>query len=219
MKLTSKAAGAALLTLPMLVLAGVNIDHIESPTSSFDLVNDDIRIGAKSTVKDLETVNGAIELGDGTRAAGVETVNGGIELGAGVHVDDAETVNGDITAGANLTVKEDLETVNGDIRVGSNANIGADVRTVNGAISLDRAVVNGEVVVSAGTIDTGAGSRIGKIHVEDSSNSGNSKRKPRVTVGANTVVGPIVFERDGELRVHRTATVGEVTGVKATLFD
>lgn len=220
MNRTCIAACAALAALPALAWAGVNIDHIESATSSFDLVNEDIRIGAKSTVKNLETVNGGIELGDGSRAAGVETVNGGIELGAGVRVDEAETVNGDITAGANLTVKEDLETVNGDIRVGSNANIGADVRTVNGAISLDKAVVKGEVVISAGTIDTGAGSRIGQIRVEDSNNgSDNRKRKPLVTVGANTVVGPIVFEREGELRVHRTATVGEVTGVKAVLFE
>ncbi len=220
MNATRMAALGLLATLPLLARAGVDIDHIESATSSFDLVNEDIRIGANSTVRNLETVNGGIELGDGSRAAGVETVNGGIELGARVHVDDAETVNGDITAGENLTVREDLETVNGDIRVGSLANVGGDVRTVNGAISLDKAVVKGEVVITAGSIDTGAGSKIGAIRVEDSNgNTDGKKRKPVVTVGPNTTVGPVIFEREGELRVHRTATVGEVKGVKATRFD
>ncbi len=220
MNATRMAALGLLATLPLVAWAGVNIDHIESATSSFDLVNEDIRIGANSTVKNLETVNGEIELGDGSRAAGVETVNGGIELGARVRVDDAETVNGDITAGEGLVVKEDLETVNGDIRVGASATIGEDVRTVNGAITLDKAVVKGEVVITAGTIDTGAGSKIGAIRVEESSGySDGKKRKPVVTVGPNTTVGPIIFEREGELRVHRTATVGEVTGVKATVFE
>jgi len=94
------------------------------------------------------------------------------------------------------------------------------VRTVNGAITLDKAVVKGEVVITAGTIDTGAGSKIGAIRVEESSGySDGKKRKPVVTVGPNTTVGPIIFEREGELRVHRTATVGEVTGVKATVFE
>lgn len=220
MNLKITSAAGVFAVLPLLAWADVNVDHIVSATSSFDLVNDDIRIGANSTVKSLQTVNGGIELGDGSRAATVETVNGDIELGARVHLDDAETVNGNITAGAGLHVDEDLETVNGDIRPGSGAEIGEDVRTVNGAIVLDRAIVKGEVALVAGSIDTGAGSKIGTIRVEDSNgNDGGRKRKPVVTVGANTVVDSVIFERDGELRVHRLAKVGKVSGAQPALFD
>lgn len=220
MNLRTTTVAGVLAALPLLAWAGVNIDHIESATSSFDLVNDDIRIGANSTVKSLQTVNGGIELGDGSRAATVETVNGDIKLGARARVDDAETVNGSITAGAGLFVKDDLETVNGDIRIGASADIGGDVSTVNGAIVLDKAIVKGEISIVSGSVDTGSGSKIGSIRVEESNGDRNGKkRKPVVTIGANTVVDSVIFERDGELRVHRSAKLGKVSGVQAMPFD
>jgi hypothetical protein len=64
----------------------------------------------------------------------------------------------------------------------------------------------------------------GGIHVEKP--SGNQwfqmgKRKPpRVIIGPDARVdGPLVFEREVKLYVHRSATVGTVRGATAVRYD
>ena len=50
-------------------------------------------------------------------------------------------------------------------------------------------------------------------------NSG-SKRKPRVVIGPDAVVeGPLKFEREVSLYVHRSARTGPVTGAEAVMFE
>jgi len=47
-----------------------------------------------------------------------------------------------------------------------------------------------------------------------------ASRKPRVIIGPNAVVeGPLLFEREVVLYVHRTARVGPVTGAEPIPFD
>lgn len=209
----------ALLGLPLVACADIHIPQINAPDATFDTVNGSIRIGADSVVGDLETVNGSLSLGSDSRGESLETVNGGIALGDRVQIDGAETVNGDIVAGVELRCSGDLETVNGDIRLGRGAEIGEDVSTVNGRIALDAARVRGALEIVAGEIDTGRGSNIGAITVRETRGTKTPKGTPRVTVGADSVVGPIVFERDGELRVHRSARVGDISGVEPVYFD
>jgi hypothetical protein len=46
------------------------------------------------------------------------------------------------------------------------------------------------------------------------------KRKPRIVIGPNAVVeGPLVFKREVNLYVHRTARIGQVTGATAVRYD
>jgi hypothetical protein len=207
------------LGAPLTACADVRIPQINSPDATFDTVNGSIRIGADSVVGDLETVNGSVSLGSSSRGGTLETVNGGIDLGDRVRIESAETVNGDIVAGAELICSGDLETVNGDVRLGRGAEVGEDIATVNGRIVLDRATVRGALGIVAGEIDTGRGSNIGAINVHASRGTKTPKGKPRVIVGADSVVGPIVFERDGELRIHRSARVGTISGVEPAYFD
>ena len=212
-------AFAALLALPLAACADINVGRIDSPGSSFDTVNGSIRVGANSVVGDLETVNGSVFLGDDSRGEDLETVNGDIHVGDNVRIDSAETVNGDIVAGVELRCSGDLETVNGDIRLGRGADVDESVVTVNGRILLDGARVRGALEIVSGEIETGRGSKIGAITVHEARGSKTSKGKPRVTVGADNVVGPIVFEQAGELRVHRSARVGRISGVEPVYFD
>jgi hypothetical protein len=61
----------------------------------------------------------------------------------------------------------------------------------------------------------------GGIKVEKPSGwSWGKQRPPRVVIGPNSVVeGELVFEREVELFVHATATVGKITGATATRYE
>jgi hypothetical protein len=47
-----------------------------------------------------------------------------------------------------------------------------------------------------------------------------NKRNPRIVLGPNAVVeGPLVFKREVNLYVHKTARIGQVTGGTAVRYD
>jgi len=46
------------------------------------------------------------------------------------------------------------------------------------------------------------------------------RRKPRVVIGPRAVVhGPLEFEREVRLYVHRSARTGKITGAEPVVFD
>lgn len=152
----------------------------------------------------------------------IDKVNSGIGIDDDSTAGTLETVNGGISIGAKGVVRDDAGTVNGSIRLDPDANVGGRVETVNGGITLDRAHVGGGIETVAGDIEIGAGSRVeGGITVRKPTGwSWGKQRTPRVTIGAGAVVeGTLRFEREVELYVHDSATVGAIEGATAKRYS
>lgn len=212
-----RTSSALLLTLalaaPSLVMA----------QDSISKVNGSVHANAGQTYGDLDTVNGSIEIADNVTAREVGTVNGGISVGSGARLASLETVNGGIKAGGKVQVDGDVETVNGGIFFDRGSKIRDGISTVNGAIGLVGTDVGGGIETVSGDITVGVDSHVkGGIKVEKPKGNFNYSRNkpPRIVIGPNAVVeGPLVFERDVTLYVHRTAKIGKVTGATAKSFD
>lgn len=186
-----------------------------------DKVNGNITASAGQTWGDLETVNGSIRIDSGTRIGSAETVNGSIHAGDNVTSKGLETVNGAITAGQRLDASGDVETVNGAITLGKGSRAHS-VSTVSGAIELIDTDLSGGIETVAGDITVGAGSHVrGGLKVEKpKGRQSRPQDPPRIVIGANAVVdGPLVFEREVKLYVHRSAKIGPVTGATAHSYD
>jgi DUF4097 and DUF4098 domain-containing protein YvlB len=190
----------------------------------------------------LQTVNGSIRVETGANTGDIETVNGSVHLESGVNVGNAETVNGSIKADGKLQAKS-LETVNGSIRLGEQSRVGGietvngsvfadrgsdisrSVETVNGAIGLVDTDVHGSIATVNGDITVGVGSHVrGGITVEKPNSNwmpvSMKQRKLRIVIGPDAVVeGPMVFKRDVNLYVHKSARIGQVTGATAVRYD
>ncbi|MCC4587861.1 hypothetical protein LL962_12240 [Xanthomonas sp. NCPPB 1067] len=183
------------------------------------------RIGAEAgkVYGNLETVNGSIEVAAGAQTKDVETVNGGIQIGNGARTGGVSTVNGGISVGQKVIVSGGLETVNGSVLVERGSRISGGVETVNGGIGLVGTDLGKGIETVNGDITVGVDSHVhGGIQVEKPNFSFAFKpaRKPRVVIGPNAVVdGPLQFEREVSLYVHRTAKIGAVSGATARSFD
>lgn len=205
-------------SLARLALVGASLPFLLGATIS---LNDPIRIDAGSAAGDLKSINGGIRLGADARGGRIESVNGGIALEDDVRLQEVRSINGGVEAGARLEVEGTVSTVNGVIALGEGARIGGDLQTVNGRIEVTKADVRGKLVIVHGSIDTGADSRIGSIEVRrpQGTRDGDTS-KPVVVVGPRTEVrGTILFEHEGTLWVHASATIGEVRGTQARRYD
>lgn len=188
-------------------------------------VNGSVFIAAGASTREASTVNGSITLESKAKADEVSAVNGAVEGGDDVELGNVDTVNGTITLGQRARVRQDLSSVNGAVRVDFRSQIGGDVSTVNGGITIRQSEVAGEVHTVNGDITISAQSRIqGGITVKKPRQSGwnvnwGKPRIPRIIIGPNAVIqGPIVLEREAELIVHASATIGEVRGGTAVRY-
>ena len=174
--------------------------------------------------EDISKVNGSIEAEAGRTYGELETVNGSIRIAAGAATADAGTVNGGIRLASNVTVNGGIETVNGEIFVDRGGKVKDGVGTVNGAIGLVATQLGGGIETVNGNVTVGVGSHVkGGLRVEKSQglfNLNSKKRPPRIIIGPNAVVeGPLVFEREVTLYVHRSAKTGPITGATAKPYD
>ena len=207
------AALLALATAPALA-QGPDIDKL----------NGSITAEAGQAYGDLETVNGSIRIETGATLEDAETVNGSIKADDRIQADSLATVNGSIRVGADARIAGDVETVNGSVFIDRGGQLHA-VSTVNGAIGLVDSDLSGGIETVHGDITVGAGSHVrGGILVEKPTGNhwfSTGKRKPpRIIVGPDArVEGPLVFEHDVKLYVHRTATVGTIRGATAVRYD
>jgi hypothetical protein len=191
-----------------------------------DKVNGSITAEAGQPYGSLETVNGSINFQDGAHAGSAETVNGSIEAGDSIASGDLSTVNGHIHVGNQAQIDGGVETVNGSVFVDRGGRLAKGIETVNGAIGIVATELAGGIETVNGDITVGVDSHLrGGIKVtKPSSNwlpvSFGSKRKPRIIIGPNAVVdGPLVFEREVVLYVHKTARIGTVTGATPIAYD
>lgn len=193
---------------------------------SIDKVNGSITASAGQTYGDLSTVNGGIKIEAGARTEDASTVNGGIKVAERAQTRNLETVNGGIRLESGVQVDGDMETVNGEVFVDRGGRISGGVTTVNGAIGLVDADLGKGIDTVNGDITVGVNSHVrGGIKVEKPTSnwmpiSFGRREPPRIIVGPNaTVDGPLVFEREVKLFVHRTAKIGPVTGATAVPYD
>ena len=186
-------------------------------------VNGGINAESGQTYGDLETVNGSIHVATGAITDDVGTVNGGISIAAKATTGSLETVNGGIKLERDITVNGSIGTVNGSIFVDRGSKVKEGVETVNGAIGLVGTSLGGGISTVNGDITVGVDSVVkGGIKVEKNNSwlQMKPKRDPRIVIGPNAVVeGPLVFEREVRLYVHKTARIGAVTGATAQSFD
>ena len=190
---------------------------------------------ALAATGNISKVNGGIEVETGQEAGDVSTVNGGIVIGEGARVREIETVNGSIrledravaSLGRYRQRFHHPRRAGRDRRPGGHgerrcrarqgSRIGGSLETVNGRMSLTEATVGGGLETVNGDITVGANSRVeGGILVDKPSKnwSVGKQRNPKVTIEAGAVVnGTLRFEREVDLYVSPSATIGSVEGV------
>lgn len=182
-------------------------------------VNGSVTVGENAVVTgDVKTVNGAVRVDAGARIEDASTVNGSLRIGESVQADNLFTVNGSIKVGETATVAGEIEAVNGQITVKKGSTVAEDVSNVNGQINLVGTEVGGDVSTVNGDVNIVEGSVVeGDLIIEKPNNWGfgnSKKRKPRVVIGpGSTVKGVIELEREVELFISETASVGGVKGV------
>ena len=204
------------LALPLTTIAAAGDPDISK-------VNGSITVDDGGRQGELNTVNGSIRIGSNARVGEATTVNGSVKVGDSVQTGDLGTVNGSIRVGRNVTINGSVETVNGSIFVDRGGNIRKGVSTVNGGIGLVDTDVAGGIETVSGDTTVGVGSHVrGGLHYAKPGKIwfSTKQREPRVVIGPNARVdGPLVFEREVELLVHRSAVIGPVTGATAVRFD
>mgnify|MGYP001150789112 CR=1 FL=1 len=210
------------------LLAGCNINSsvgvTDGSTHDGDLstINGSVRVGVGSRLNgNAETVNGSVRIGDQATLEDAETVNGSISIGNDVVLQNADAINGSISTGTGVSASGSLDTVNGKIEVGAGSVIEKGLYSVNGSIIVNGAEV-GRISTVTGNITLQPNSRVnGEVLVEQNRGFGGDRDGTvEVTIGANsTVVGPLRFERDVILRIHESATVGEIIGAEPTYFN
>jgi DUF4097 and DUF4098 domain-containing protein YvlB len=169
------------------------------------------------------TLNKSITIGDNAMAGSIDSVNGSIRIGANSFVDSIESVNGSIKLASDVTVEDSIEAVNGAITLESGCEVGERIESVNGAIRMENTRVAGDVETVNGALRIMDGSEIsGNVLVRKPNSWGfNHRQKPvKVEIGENVVVhGNLVFEHAVELKLHKTARIGQIIGDEVTLVD
>ena len=221
---TTHRAGLALAALLFALPATASVNksiRIEAGTTAdgASSVNGSVTVGSGAIVTgDVSTVNGTVRIEDNAQIEDAETVNGGLRVGSNVQARSLETVNGGIRVGDNSTIDGGIEAVNGKIEVGQGTRVDRGVQNVNGAIELAGAEIGGNLETVNGDVDLSDGAIVrGSLIIEKPNNWGwnrNKNRKPRIVIGPGSIVeGTIRLEREVELYISESATVGGVSGV------
>jgi hypothetical protein len=184
-------------------------------------INGPVEVAAGSSAEGASTINGSVTVGEGATVGEAAAVNGGVHLHEKATASSARTVNGGIELDDGARVTQNVEAVNGSIRLGKSADVGGSVSNINGGIRIDGAHVGKGVSTFTGDIDIKGGSRIeGGIHLKKPDFGDDSKRIPRVTIGADAIVeGTLKFDREVKLLVSDAAKIGAVEGATVQLFS
>ncbi|MDZ7643512.1 MAG: hypothetical protein U5K76_04320 [Woeseiaceae bacterium] len=188
-----------------------------SQSGGHSTVNGSITVGRDAEVSgDVETVNGSVTIEENARIGNAETVNGAVRIASGVTADDVSSVDGSIRIGDNVTIDGEVSVVNGRIGIGDGSRIRDGVSNVNGEMQVAGAeiggnlsTVNGDVLLTDGAVLQG------DLIVEKPDGwNWSERRRPRVVIGPDArVVGEVRLEREVELFISESASVGGVSGV------
>ncbi|MBS3744260.1 MAG: hypothetical protein KGY48_07935 [Wenzhouxiangellaceae bacterium] len=213
--------GALMLGGCLSINSDIEVADGKTIDGGLNTINGSVRIGNRSVVEgSVKTVNGSVTAGNASKIAGsIETVNGKIALERDVQAESARTVNGSIAIGEGARLADGAETVNGQIVVAADARVEDTVSSVNGQIRIQGGTV-GALKNSEGGIVVEQDSRVlGELRIVRARDSRRDKPlMVEIHAGAE-VIGPLIFERDVRLRIHETATVGEIQGAEPEYFD
>lgn len=186
-------------------------------------VNGSATVEAGQHAGDVHTVNGSVRIGDRAVVQKASTVNGAVELGESATATIVKSVNGAVTLHAGSKVSDEVETVNGKVQLEKGADVKGPLSNVNGEISLNQAHVGGGIETTNADITIGEGSRVeGGILVKKPTMSwfSSNDRVPKIVIGPHAIVqGTLTFERDVELYVSDSATVGKIVGATPKKFS
>lgn len=187
-------------------------------------VNGSATVEAGQHAGDVHTVNGSVRIGDRAVVQKASTVNGAVELGESASATIVKSVNGKVTLHANSKVSNEVETVNGTVQLDQGADVKGPLSNVNGEISLNRAHVGGGIETVNADVTIGEGSKVeGGLLVKKPTMSwfsSNNDRRPKIVIGPHAVVqGSLTFEREVDLYVSDSATVGKIEGATAKKFS
>ncbi|PTR35304.1 hypothetical protein C8J98_101567 [Luteibacter sp. OK325] len=186
-------------------------------------VNGTAQVEAGQHAGDVHTVNGSVRIGDNAVVQKASTVNGAVELGKGATATIVKSVNGGLTLHDNARVSEEVTTVNGRVLLERGVDVKGQLTNVNGEISLEGAHVGGGIETTNADITIGEGSKVeGGLLVKKPSMSffSSNDRVPKIVIGPHAVVqGTLSFQRDVELYVSDSATVGKIEGATAKKFS
>ncbi len=225
-------AAASILILGNPVAAGginknIRVTTASDPGDDYESVNGNVTVeeGVQLDAgSEVSTVNGSIRVGPNAVVGDVETVNGSVKFGDYAKAENVSTVNGSIRMPEGVEVRSNVETVNGSIKLGSSGRVGGGLENVNGSIQLTSATVGGSVITYAGDMFITDGSTVGgDVKVKKPRNNGwkwGKQKTPEIVIGPNSrVQGNLVFEREVDLYVHTTASVGSITGAEPIAFS
>ena len=228
--LTLAVAGCLVLGSPI-AAGGINknitVTSSSDPSDDYESVNGNVTIeeGVQlDASSEVSTVNGSIRVGANAVVGEVETVNGSVKFGDYARADAVSTVNGSIRMPEGVDVAGNVETVNGSLKLGSSGRVGGSLENVNGSIELTAATVEGSVITYSGDVVITDGSTVGgDLMVKKSKSNGwkwGKRKTPEVVIGPNSrVQGDLVFEREVDLYVHTSASVGNITGAQPISFS
>jgi hypothetical protein len=186
-------------------------------------VNGTASVEAGQHAGDVHTVNGSVRIGARAVVQKASTVNGAVELGESATATVVKSVNGAVTLHEKSKVSDEVETVNGRVQLEPGADVKGHLSNVNGEISLNQAHVGGGIETVNADVTIGEGSKVeGGLLVKKPSMGwfNNSDRTPKIVIGPHAVVqGSLTFEREVELYVSDTATVGKIQGATAKKFS
>jgi hypothetical protein len=168
----------------------------------------------------VSSVNKSIHLGENSSSGNIDSVNGSIRIGASSVVKSIESVNGSINLETEVRVEKGIEAVNGSITLEPGCEVDGNVETVNGAIRLHNTSVSGDIDTVNGGIRLLEGTEVvGNVFVRKPGGWNNNRRKPvKVEIGENVQVhGDLIFEQAVELKIHDSASVGEIIGDEVTI--
>jgi acyl-[acyl carrier protein]--UDP-N-acetylglucosamine O-acyltransferase len=185
-------------------------------------VNGTAQVEAGQHAGDVHSVNGSVRIGDNAVVHKASTVNGAVELGKSATATVVKTVNGGVTLHGNARVADEVQTVNGRVLLERGADVKGQLSNVNGEISLDGAHVGGGIETTNADVTIGEGSKVeGGLLVKKPNNWFHSNdRNPKIVIGPHAVVqGNLTFERDVDLYVSDSATVGKIQGATPKKFS
>lgn len=172
-----------------------------------------------NTRRSYSSVAGDVEVGSNATVRNAKTVSGDIRVERGSRTRNLSSVSGDVRLDEDVTVEGFIKTVAGDIEIGERCEISGDISTVAGAISISGSLVNGDIRLTAGDLTMAQTRVAGSVSVNNEGE--NVSGIATVEIGPGSEVGAVVADRPDRvsLRIHRSATVGDVGGIEVEYFD
>lgn len=199
----------------------IRIGKGETRDGSARSVNGNIIVGSDAVLEgDVNSVNGNIELEEGAKVGNIKSVNGSIRLAERASAGKLDSVNGSVRMRPGA-MSSGIRLVNGSLDAGAGAKISGDALMVNGSAELFGASIDGDIETYSGNMLVTDGSTVGgSIRIKKPTGVFDGNDKPRIVIGPDSVVeGGVVAEREINLFVHDSASVGAIEGAEAKMFS